>query len=617
MKTEKKGAATRAFLITLALLILCSVVNWGVISGWGNVKITRLTLAGSDGKPYSALLYVPKNATDKTPAPALVCYHGNAGNARNHESWAVEFSRRGFVVLSIDYLGSGNSGNAVGAADPPELIAPAELYYNYILSMPVVDKDNIIVSGHSMGNAPAGAIGAKYNAKAIMFASLDQHPVNTLLDFMHKNEEYTLPYREAFEKYQGNILTITGTVEPIEKGRDNQMIADAMLEILDDRTGYENETNYTLDHLYGSFEEGNAFITVMETHRIHEAAFVSSKSIGHLLWFAQEALGDAVPNFIDANDQIWQFKDFTGLAGMFAFAAFVCCLAIFLTEKIPFFAEVKQPLPRNIGLRKVGLIISTICGIIFPYIALKTAGFGIINIRGGTGFRLTYANYALAIVVGISLLGIVTLILFLLTDGRKQKAQLCDLGLTPAGSNKFKISFIIKSFLLAMITVAIGWAYIQLQETVLGTDFYGWFFGIKPIPIFKIQYYPSYILIWIACFILSAIGMNVERRLPSTGREALDTLIAIVFNVLIACFTITLVVIVKWELQSNGVFQNSFWEVFGLDTNRLWGMPAGMAIGAAGSTYIFRKTGNTWLCAFLMGTVCSLMCVLYGQLRIS
>ncbi len=44
-------------------------------------------------------------------------------------------------------------------------------------------------------------------------------------------------------------------------------------------------------------------------------------------------------------------------------------------------------------------------------------------------------------------------------------------------------------------------------------------------------------------------------------------------------------------------------------------MPAGMTVGIGGTTYLFRKTGNIWLTATLMGTVAALMCVLFGQLR--
>ena len=86
---EQRGKRVRArtiFLISLALLILVSILNWGVITGWGSTKITRLTLVGDNGMEYSALLYVPENATNETPAPVVLAFHGNSGNARNHES---------------------------------------------------------------------------------------------------------------------------------------------------------------------------------------------------------------------------------------------------------------------------------------------------------------------------------------------------------------------------------------------------------------------------------------------------------------------------------------------------------------------------------------------------
>lgn len=106
---SEKGRADRrknvrsGFLICLALLLVAAVLNWGVVTGWGNVRIDRVKIIGNDGAEFSALVYVPKGAADTAPAPGIIMFHGNAGNARNHESWAVEFSRRGFVVLSIDH----------------------------------------------------------------------------------------------------------------------------------------------------------------------------------------------------------------------------------------------------------------------------------------------------------------------------------------------------------------------------------------------------------------------------------------------------------------------------------------------------------------------------------
>jgi pimeloyl-ACP methyl ester carboxylesterase len=604
-KARRKKGIRRFFAITLLLTVFMSLVNWGVITGWGSVKIQRLTISGSDGIQLSALIYIPQNASNETPAPLLICHHGNAGNARNHESWSLEFARRGFVVLSVDQFGAGNSQNyTADTLGLDSMTSVGDMFYQYVLSMPIVDHNNIIAADHSMGCSAAAAIGAMHNAKAIISAS----PV-ILLGEDNK-------YLDAWNAYTGNYLDITGLVESSVEAKTKESLA-----WLSARPGFENQTEFKLDTVYGSFEEGNAFCAKLETHRIHEAAFVNSTSIGNILWFSQMSVGEEnVPNYIDAGDQIWPIKDYTGLFGMYAFAAFLCMLALLLIEEIPAFEIVKQPLPRNIGLRGVGFLISAALGIIFPYIVLKTDAFGIIGGRHGAGlakagFQLTYANMAFGTVIGLNMLGCLGFLLYYFAEGRRHKLGLRDLGLTNDGNTMFNGIMILKTMLVSAIVIAVGWTYVKLQGEVLGTDFYGWFFGIKDIPMIKLKYYVPYIIVWIICFIVASFTLNVERRLPTTGKEWLDTLIAIVVNIVLATFTIVVIIVVKWELQSVGRDTYAFW-TFGADTQRIWGMPVGMSIGIGGSTFLFRKTGNTWLSAILMGIVASIMCVTFGQLRI-
>ena len=158
-KTAKKSWTTRAFLISLAVLVLISLVNWGIISGWGNVRIFRVNLIGDNGMKYSALMYVPQNATNDTPAPAIAMYHGNSGNARNHESWAVEFTRRGFVVISVDNLGGGVAeySEALGRYAVPDQ------FTKYVLSLPFVDTSRFVTSGHSLGGDTVVEMTLRYN----------------------------------------------------------------------------------------------------------------------------------------------------------------------------------------------------------------------------------------------------------------------------------------------------------------------------------------------------------------------------------------------------------------------------------------------------------------------
>ena len=612
-KARRRKSIRRFFCIMLLLTIFASIINWGVITGWGNVRIERLYLSGKDGAEYSALIYIPKNATDETPAPALLCFHGNAGNARNHESWAVEFSRRGFVVLSIDQFGAGNSQNFTDDTMGVEsLTSVGNLYYQYILTVPFVDHNNIISSGHSMGHAAAVALGATYNAKAIVAVSAPFVPTRLFDKF---DTEQAREYVNAINSYTGGFLNLTGLVETTETD-----FSAAMLTYLQNRPGFEKQPDFQLDTVYGSFEEGNAFCAKLETHRVHEAAFVSRTTIGNLLWYGQQIV-DNVPNPISADNQIWQAKDFIGLFSIYIFGLFICSIALLLIEEIPFFEIVKRPVARNIGLRKQGLAISLVLGIIIPYIVLKTNGLGIIGIiktglQGAVpGFRMTYSNVSFGVLIGLNILGFLGFLLYFFTDGKRHKLTISDLGLTPANSNKLSLEMILKTALLALIVIGFAWSYIILQEQFLGTDFYAWFFGFKDIPLSKAGYYPLYIIIWCICFVIASFTINVERRLPSTGKECLDIAIAMIFNVVAASFTLVVVIVVKWELQSIGMDHFEFWN-FGADIQRLWGMPAGMAVGIGGSTLLYRKTGNTWLSAFLMGTVAALMCVTFGQLRL-
>lgn len=616
-KKRKKGVRL-FFAITLCVLVLASIVNWGIVTGWGNVRIDRLKIVGNDGAEFSALVYVPENATDATPAPGILCFHGNAGNARNHESWAVEFARRGFVVLSVDQFGAGDSqgyfdGSTTGAITTRAKVFEAEQWYRYMLNMPIVDAENIISSGHSMGNAAATSLGALYQAKAVLSAS----PAALL------NEEDQDVYAQAWKNYTGNFVSLTGLVETTVEDAEK-----AGLLLLQKRN--PSATEFKLDTLYGSFEEGNAFISILEPDRIHEAAFVSDQTIGNLLKYGQMAIGDAVPHYIDPENQIWMYKDYTGLFGIFAFGFFVCALALLLIEEIPAFSTVKRPIPRNIGLRGIGFAISAVLAIVFPYIVLKTDAFGLIGGRFytnllGLGFNMGYSNMAFGVVVALNALGVLGFLLYFFTDGKKHKLNIADLGLTPENydadkSTREKIlsigGFVLRTAALSAVVVAIAWNYIKLQNEIFGTDFYAWFFGVKNIPIAKIPVYSKYLVIWILCFVVASFGMNVERRLPSTGKEWMDIILAMVVNIFFATFVITAVIIVKWELQSAGnpADVGPLWKM-GVDIQRLWGMPVGMSVGVGGSTLLYKKTGNTWLSAILMGTVACLMCVLFGGTR--
>lgn len=597
---NKRGSkvATRAFLISLVVMILMSLVNWGIISSWGKVDITPMTLVGDDGTKYTGILYVPDNATTENPAPAIIMAHGISGNARNHESWAMEFARRGFVALSVDWMGNGDSEYDGVMFNTPRYPA-LEQYYDYLLDMTIVDHDRIVASGHSMGTDAAFVLSSKYDPIACMLCNLCPPP--------SFGGDYT---------YDGNILFLSGTAD---KSASELTYLPNVQKALDiSNRGIENVQYETL---YGSFEEGNAVLVTRLQDMIHEGAFVNSECINILLDFAQEAVGiENVPNYISGDNQLWFLKDVAGLIGMFSFLAFILTFAIFLIEQLPFFSTIRQPMPRNIGLRGPGMAISIVAALLFPLIVLYTGSMGIYtlidkvfskNLFGGG-----YANYALAVIIGLNLLGLCMLFLFKFTEGKKKNAVLAEYGLTYVGENKLNFKLIGKALLLALVVLCVAFSYLSLQRTLLGTDFYCLFFGFRPVVWHNMLHYIPYIVVWMICFVIASIGMNVERRLPDTGHPVRDMVVSCVFNSVLAMGVITLMVIIENAVQINIGSTTRALASWGIDISRLWGMPVGMTMAGIGQTYLYRKTGSVWVGAFVMGILCAFCCVLYGQFRL-
>ena len=592
-KANARKRAARILCFALVLTVLFSVLNWGVVTGWGNVKITQLSLVGDDGSNYTALMYIPKEASNENKLPALLTLHGASGNGRNHEQYAVEYARRGFIVLSPDSFGSGDATYTQGMVDTWKINA-AELFWNYLMDCPMVDTARTVVNGHSIGSTGALHLAAKYNPTVCV-------PIDGFMGVFPSKDEL---------HYTGMICAVTGDADA--QNVDKYLTPLKGLFELDPAISIEGEMP-EFNKIYGSFADGNAKVLYLTPHG-HEDAMNSHKGLEVQLDFVQQAM--EVPHPLAGSDQIWHWKDVFGQLGMFAFAFLMAALAVYLMENVSVFEGIKQPMPRNIGLRKTGLWISIVCAIVFPLIVLKTGSFGLRALTDGNKvplFTMGRANRAFVVVVGLSLMGLLTFILFLFTDGKKQKAKLVDYGMTSAGSARLDWKLIGKAALLSVTVLFLGFAYLRLQRQVLGTDFYCLYWGYKPIAWNKFIYMVPYMIVWVLCFVMASVGMNVERRLPDSGNETRDLVVACVVNVILAILTITVVVVLQLYLQRHVYFRTATaMKSWNADLTRLWGMPAGVTVGTFLNTYLYRKSGNIWVGVILGGILCALGCVLYG-----
>src|SRR4030042_7176981 len=148
MPKENKSRRNLIIMLAVALLVILmgNLMAYMTQTHWGNVEVRDVRFEGTNGLTMSALLYVPKDVTAENPAPGILAIHGYINSRETQDGFAIEFARRGYVVLAIDQSGHGFS-------DPPAFAngfggIPA---LEYVRSLDIVDKDNIGLEGHSMG----------------------------------------------------------------------------------------------------------------------------------------------------------------------------------------------------------------------------------------------------------------------------------------------------------------------------------------------------------------------------------------------------------------------------------------------------------------------------------
>ncbi len=318
--TEAAGVAPRRWLALagLALLLAGAFLAQLIRTGDG-VSVRDIRFVGTNGTVMSALLYVPKGATPATRAPGILAVHGYINSRETQDGFAIEFARRGYVVLSLDQTGHGYSG---GAAFSNGFGGPDGL--RYLRALPMVDPDQIGLEGHSMGGwtvlAAAAALPDGYRAVVLEGSSTGA------------------PYaREGSPAWPRNLALVYSRYDEFAKlmwGADRARDVGNSAKL---RAVFGTASPVTTGQLYGNIASGTARI-LYQPATTHPGDHISTVAIGHATdWFAATLKGGH-PR--PASDQIWYWKEFgTGL-GLIGFVMLL--LGSFdLLLRLPFFAPLQ------------------------------------------------------------------------------------------------------------------------------------------------------------------------------------------------------------------------------------------------------------------------------------
>src|SRR5260221_12052832 len=98
---------------SLAIIGVVLIVAGGLLAYLtqtaGGIRIEDIRFKGAKGNTMSALLYIPPNATPQIPAPGILAEHGYINSRETQDAFAIEFARRGDLVVALDRTARGYS----------------------------------------------------------------------------------------------------------------------------------------------------------------------------------------------------------------------------------------------------------------------------------------------------------------------------------------------------------------------------------------------------------------------------------------------------------------------------------------------------------------------------
>jgi dienelactone hydrolase len=518
------------FWLALAL-ILCVVSMLGaslVQTNGGTVTVKDLRWETPSGKAMSALLFIPSNATPKTPAPAIIASHGWYNNREMQDMNYVEYARRGYVVMSIDMYGHGNSDvltgsaatRATGMTDAVELVA----------ALPYVDPTKIGVTGHSNGARAANYAVDDDNKKA--------KPLIAAVLMVANDPTYRDANNNFINKYGGrDVAVVAAQFDEFffrVKQADNSMSAPK--DYISQVTA-QSFLNYGIDPAKGG-EKRNAGVMYKQTisntesiraiftpYEIHPWNTVSGSVLTFSVDFFQAALG--APNPIPGTDQVWVWKEFFNVVGLIGFAIFVLAFAKVLLDT-NFFSSLKagnvvtaQPAPtgKNMVWFWLSLVVTAfVSG--YSYLILPA----IVNQQG---FRPVQFLQAPVFFIGIWAVvnGLLALVLMLITwffFGGKS-VSLKERGVTLSLVN------LGKTLVFALVVVASSFLIVFVADWLFKVDFRFWVIPVKAFTPDKFGIILMYLPFFLVFYILHSIAVN-SFNYVNQGKEWVNVFVLALFT---------------------------------------------------------------------------------------
>lgn len=478
----------RLLAVALAVILAGDVLAWSIQTGGGAVEVRDLRWVGSGGTRMSGLLYVPSGATPDSPAPGIVAVHGYINSRETQDGFAIELSRRGFVVLAIDQTGHGYS-------DPPAFRngfgGPDALAY--LRTLDIVDRDNIGLEGHSMGGW------------AVLIAAA-QAPDDYRSVVIEGSSTGSSGAPDATATYPRNLAVVFSKYDEFSGGMWGSPIAADVPRGDKLKAAFGTSRDVEPGRVYGSIADGTARV-FHQPPVTHPADHFSRVAIGHAIDWFQQTLDGA--ESLPAADQVWYWKEIGNLVALIGMVLLLFGVGGLLLST-PFFSELVQAPGPSRGAQGpawwgAAVLFSALPAVtLFPF---KSLG-GVLRPSALFAQAITTQVMVWAVLVG--LLSSALFALWHVTSGRKAGATGDDYGLTWGG--RLNGSKLAKSVVLGVLVVCAAYASLVLTSFFFTTDFRFWVFAVKPMSALHLRISLSYLIPFVAFFSVYGVVLFGQLR---------------------------------------------------------------------------------------------------------
>ena len=580
----------------IAVISISAILARSIETGFGKVDVQIVKFPDSSGVSLAGKLYRPVGATATNKMPAILNIHGYQNDKDVDSSYSIELSRRGFVVLSMDAIGHGDSGGGLSVAGllgDPTYTGSMQSAYLFMKGLSFVDAAKLGVMGHSMGAIISERIGT---------LNPDCRAVNMQCGFAGKPQIK-------------NVLLTQARYDEFAFFREGKFTVDDLPNNANRMASFGLTSPVQWDTTYGSFANGTARRATL-INMEHHFQPLMSKAVAESVDWMRLSLKDGVKDtyWIEPTSQIFMVKEWFGLITLLlTLLALIPLTNILLATK--HFTPVSQPMPNRYAPTNgkwwlYALINTAIGGITYPIMTQ----FGALSDKVEAflpWYKMQVGNGVFLWLV-LNVLICATLFFFWYRGAHKnQNVTMYDMGVSfDKEKTVFDWAIIGKTVLLGVILFTFMYVLEGLFQWAIGQEFrFVWPF-MRQFP--NIQRFGMFFLYFIPALVfflvnggLFLFGQIRQKESANPNKDLWIWWAKILFALLFGLLVVWMIQYLPWYLFNAG----PGFELLGLPQfSAMWPLMLQVyipefAILLLILTWFYRRTGRIYLGALMVSAL--------------